>query len=273
MNQPLLDLNVTKTVFCAAALGSGEAVVTNYIGNNHTHQVLKLNSEGKVTKDIYTCVRCGSITGTIVLKDHLYVTHNNGTVLQTRVSDGHLLSVYTIPDVTLVTNRGSLNTKPGNIPDKDILVLCDFTKGEVFTFKLSTKQKQVHLNSSHGLVRPSSVSYLLHDNMTFYVVCDSGRHKVNLYNATWYHVRIIGGYGSAAGELNYPITAIVSGENTILVSDRENHRVSEFGFDGTFMGHLLVRSDGIVRPSCMSFSYPHLWLVQDQKLSRYKLYQ
>ena len=237
---------------------------------------MKLNSEGKVIKNIYTCIRC-SITGLLVVGDLFYIIHNNGTLLQARVSDGRTMSVFSVPTPRYgwVKHTGSLYNHPGTIPDKDTLILCDSNVGEVFTYNLSTKQKLVRLNHTHGLTNPISVSYFFQNNMTFFIVCDNSRSQVNVYNATWHLVRSIGRRGSADGELNWPEAAIVSEDNTIIVSDRGNHRVSEFSFDGKFLGHLLVKSDGIYRLNALSFSYPYLYLTQNYtgQIYRYRLYE
>ena len=257
-----------------AALPGGGAVVSNYIRNNKTDQVLKISSQGKVTQTIYTCVSCSSdIRGLLVLGDFLYITHSNGTVLKTSVSDGQVLSISTIPDVSFVTHLGSLYSNPDMIPDKQTLLLCDRAKGEVFTFKPSTGRKQVRIT---GLSHPRSVSYFFHNKTIFYIVCEEGRDRINVYNNTWDLIRTIGTPGSILGELNSPMSAIVSDEDTIITSDRYNHRISEFSYNGTFLHYLLVSSDGILFPHSMSYHYPHLWLVHNGfpfELYRYNLYR
>ena len=274
-----MDLNLSRTspelisVAFVAALPGGGAVVRNYIGKNRTEQVLKINSQGKVTQTLYTCVGCSSyIWGLLVLGDHLYLTHSNGTVIKTRVSDGRVLSRSTIPDVRIIMHRGSLYSKPDQIPDKQTLLLCDTSKGEVFSFNPSTQQKQVHVT---GLNDPTSVFYFFHNHTLYYIVCEEDRDRINVYDNTWDLIRTIGTRGFNDGELRGPNSAIVSDEDTIIISDESNRRVSEFSFNGTFLRHLLVRSDGIYRPYSMSYYYPHLWLVHDYppKLNRYNLYR
>ena len=279
LEKPSIDLNTTMTtprlssVLYVAALPGGEALVNNYIINNKTDKVLKLDSQGNIIKSIYSCVGCNSINGLLVLGDYLYIIHYNGTVVETRVSDGHLLRIFTIPDVSRVTHTGSLYSKSDRIPDKQTLLLCDYIKGDVFTFEPSTRQKKVPITS---LSRPRSVSYYFYNNTVYYIVCEQRKHRINVYNNTWDLIRTIGKFGSNDGELDNPISAIVSDEDTIIISDYRNNRVSEFNFYGTFLRHLLVSSDGINGPSSMSFYYPHLWLVDGYpygKLYRYNLYR
>ena len=110
-----------------------------------------------------------------------------------------------------------------------------------------------------------------------YIVCEGIRDRLNVYNQIWHLIRTIGTKGSDDGELRSPQSAIVSDEDTIIISDWRNHRVSEFSFNGTFLRHLLVSSDGIYWPFSMSYYYPHLWLDQSHlphnKLYRYNLYR
>ena len=247
-------------------------MVDNYIDNNKTCQVLRLDSQGKIKYNIYSCVRCNYIEGLLVLGDYLYIIHYNGTVIKTLVSNGRVINVTTIPDVISVTNSGSLYSNPDRIPDKQTLLLCDWRKGEVFTFKPSTGQKKVRIT---GLSRPTSVSYIFYNNTVYYIVCEYGNHRITVYNNTWNRIRTIGRYASDDGELNGPTSAIVSDEDTIIISDYLNHRISEFTFNGTFLRHLLVSSHGIYRPESMSYYYPHLWLRHGgylYKLYRYNLY-
>ena len=278
LKKPSLDLNTTITtpglssVLYVAALPGGEAVVYNYIGNNKTRQVLRLDSQGKIKHNIYSCVGCNYIQGLLVLGDYLYIIHDNGTVIKTRVSNGRVINVTTIPDVRWVTNTGSLYSNPDKIPDKQTLLLCDYRKGEAFTFNPSTRQKKVRIT---GLKRPRSVSYFFYNNTVYYIVCEEEGDRINVYNNTWDRIRTIGREGSNEGELKIPQSAIVSDEDTIIISDFDNNRISEFSFNGTFLRHLLVSSDGFRYPRYMSYYYPHLWMTygfDHYKLYRYNLY-
>ena len=147
-----------SSVYYVAALPGGEAVVYNNIDNNKTHQVLRLNSQGKITNTIYSCVRCNYIGGLLVLGDYLYIIHGNGTVIESHISDVRVVRKSTIPDAR-VTHTGSLYSNPDKIPDKQTLLLCDWSKGEVFTFKPSTGQKKV-----------SPQVYLTYSIITLYII-------------------------------------------------------------------------------------------------------
>ena len=277
-----MDLNTTKTtpelslVSRVAALPGGGAVVANYNSNNGNHQVLRLDSQGRVTQVIYSCdiIRC-SIKGLLILGDLLYIIHGNGTVLETGVSDGRSLNVYTIPDVRHVVNAGSLYSKPARIPDKQTLLICDEQKGEVFTFKPLIGQKQVRVT---GLNLPTSVSYYFYNASVYHIVCEGGivgyHVHVHIYDNQWHWIRTIrrGGSDDTRGGLIHYQSAVVSDEDTIILSDALNHHVTEYSFNGTFLRDLLVRSDGIIYPWSLSYYYPYLWLAHITELYRYNLY-
>ena len=275
LSKPVLDLDITKanpllSFTFVAALPGGEAIVNSYNISKKRYGILKMNSNGSV-KQIFQCKNC-DITGLLILGDYLYMTYVNGTVMQCRVSDGQLLKVSTIPDVGSIINTGSLYSNPDKIPDKDTLLLCDDNKGEVLTFKPSNGQKKVRIT---GLSYPRSVSYLFYNATTYYVVCVEVDHKINTYNSTWNLVKSIRIGGIGFRDEGFPRAAVVSDENTIIVSHRNNHRVSEFSFDGRFLHDLLDKYD-VYWPSTMSYSFPYLWLVDDgltpNNCYRYSLY-
>ena len=195
-------------------------------------------------------------------------------MIKTQVSNGRVLSTSTIPNVISVTHTGSLYSQPEKIPDKKTLLLCDWSKGEVFTFKPSSGQKKVRIT---GLSVPRSVSYFFKDNFkdSYYIICEQFNHRITVYNNKWTRIRRIGRRGSDDGKINQPESAIVSEEDTIIISDYLNHRVSEFSFNGKFRRHLLIKTDGINQPYSMSYYYPHLWLVHGPpfELFRYNLYR
>ena len=271
LNKPDLDLNVTAVNHqinnprIVAALPEGEAAVVNGY-----RQVLKINKTGHTIKELYNCQLCFDIWGLLLLGSNLYVTHKNGTVAKIQPYTGDLLNVYKIADVSYSNNHGSLWSDPSKIPNTDILLLADYTKGEVFSYNLTSRYKQVHLT---GLSGPSSVSYGFYKNSTHYIVCQYRSHTISVYNSSWDFVLSFGGYGGDDGDLNYPTAAIMSYNNTLLVSDYFNHRISVFTTDGVFLYHLLTQSDGINRPWSLSYYKPYLWVVNyaSNTLYRYRL--
>ena len=248
-----------------AALPEGEAAVVS-----GWSQVVKINKAGQTIKELYNCQPCYNIEGLLLLGSNLYVIYFNGTIVEIQTHTGDLLDVYNIPDVNGIIHLGSFWSDPSKIPNTDILLLPDYYKGEVLSYNLTSRHKQVHLT---GLSRPTSVSYSFYNNSTHYIVCQHRLHTISIYNSSWDLVSSFGGRGSSDGDLDYPNAAIMSYNNTVLVSDLSNQRISVFTTDGVFLYHLLTQSDGIHHPHALSYHKPYLWVVYYEKLYRYRLYK
>ena len=272
LNKPVLDLNVTAVNHqisnpqFVAALPEGEAAVVVDV-----NQVVKINKTGQTIKELYDCQSCYNIEGLLLLGSNLYVIHGNSSVVEIQPHTGDLLNVYNIPDVDYIYHWGSLWSDPSKIPDTDMLLLPDYYKREVFSYNLTSRHKQVHLT---GLSYPTSMSYSFYNNSTHYIVCQNFCDKISIYNSSWDLVSSLGYFGRSDGDFNHPQAAIMSYNSTILVSDRDNDRISVFTTDGVFLYHLLTQSDGIYRPWALSYCKPYLWVVQNKtKLYRYNLYK
>ena len=272
LTKPVLDLDVTavnnqiSNPWFVAALPGGEAVVVNGLS-----QVVKINKTGQTIKELYNCQSCSHIQGLLLLGSNLYVIRKNGTIVEIQPDTGQLLNVYDIPDVDIIYQYGSLWSDPSKIPNTDILLLPDFGKGEVFSYNLTSKHKQVHLT---GLDYPRSVSYNFYNNSTYYIVCQYYGNKISIYTSSWDPILSFGGCCSGDGDLYHPHAAIMSYNNTILVSDTNNKRISVFTTGGVFLYHLLTQSDGINYLRALSYYKPYLWVEQSSlKLSRYRLFK
>ena len=271
LNKPVLDLNVTAVnnqindPRIVAALSSGEAAVLNFPG-----QVVKINNTGHTVKELYKCQSCHNIYGLYLLGSNLYVFYDNGTIVEIQSHTGKLLGVYRIHNVMFFQQYGSLWLDPSKIINNDILLLADSAKGEVFSYNLISKHKQVHLS---GLSYPISVSYSFYDNSTHYVVCQHSSDIISVHNSSWELVSSFGGPGTGDGYLRGPFSAIMTFKSTVIVSDANNNRISVFTTDGVFLYHLFTQSDGINGPTALSYHEPYLWAVNFKKneLYRYRL--
>ena len=269
----VLDLNVTAVNHqitrpgFVAALTAGEAAVVN-----DDSLVVKINYSGHTVEELYNCHSCNNIHGLLLLGSNLNVVHGNGTIIEILPHTGTLLNIYNIHNVSHIRHHGSLWSDPSKIPNTDILLLPDHNKGEVFSYNLTSRHKQVHLT---GLSNPSSVSYSFYNNSTHYIVCQFGRHTISIYNSSWHLVSSFGGYDSSGGYLDSPSAAIISTNNSILVSQFYNDRISVFTTDGVFLYHLLTQSDGIYHPFSLSYYKPYLWVVDAyyNKFYRYRLFK
>ena len=261
-------------IWFVAALPDGGAFVYNYVRGNDTKQVLRVNVTGQVIQHVHQCVWC-YLWGLLVLNNNLYVIHYNGTLVEININNTNTVQVYQVPDVRLMIHTGSLSYHPSVITHPDLLLLADRYKGEIFSYNVTSKNKQVHLT---GLSWPYSVSFMTFNSHLYYIVCERGRHQVLVYNSTWSLYKTLGGNkGSGDGQLYGPHSAIGLPDGSVIISDYFNYRVSLFNIKGRFLRHILTRSDVLYRTWAMSISLPYLWLIDERgsdihRLYRYKLY-
>ena len=206
---------------------------------------------------LYDCINCANITGLHALGDRLYLLYDNGTLVENSNHEKKTFNIYNISGVMRAVNFGSLTWNSFLLPDKDLLLLADEGKGEIFTYRISTQQKTVRLR---GLNRPTSVTYAFFNNTTNYIVCEQGASIVSMYSSSWRLKWNCGGLGSEDGRVDNPHAAIMMPEGTILVSDYNNNRLSEFTSQGQFLHHLPI-SRHITHPTSLSFSFPLLCVI------------
>ena len=247
----------------SAALPGGEAYVVD-----DNSQVLKINSTGHTVKVLYDCNSCNSIRGLVLVGSNLYVIQYSGTIIEIQPHVVHN-KVYNIPDIGYIINRCSLWSDPAEIQHTDILHLVDYTQDNVFSYNLTSGDKQVHVS---GLDGPSSVSYSISAGSVYYIVCEKGNSMINVYNSSWYRVSSFGGEGAGDGDLNSPTAAILSSNETILVSDTGNNRISVFTTKGDFLYHLQMNEIHIESPAALSYFKPFLWIAHTTNKS-YGLYR
>ena len=275
---PVLDLNMAVVnpqmtwIDSVAALPDGGAFVNNYVSSNETWQVLRVNITGQVIQHVHQCVRC-SLKGLLVLNNNLYVIYGNGRLVEININNTNTVQVYQVPDVRMMILTGSLSYHLSVITHPDLLLIADFWKGEIFSYNVISKNKQVHLT---GLRAPISVSFMTYNSHIYYVVCERYHDQVRVYNSTWSLYQTIGGPGSGDEQLDEPYSPIGLPDGSIIISDGYYHHVSLFNIKGRFVRHLLTQSDGLNGPSAMSISLPYLWLIDYQgsdiyRLNRYKL--
>ena len=271
LSKPVLDLDLatiypSKRFNRVCALPGGEAVVNNFTNSRHP-QVLRINSQGQVVKMLYDCAGCTPINGLIRLGGDLFVIQQNGTVIQINLNNTSQTNMYHIPGVSELLHLGSLYYDPDLIPDKDLL-LPDYGNGQILSYRLSTREKTVHVRK---LKNPISVTYSFYNNSTFYVICEYTGHQIGVYDSKWNLVRTFGRKGTGDGELDYPQAAIMTPEGTVIVADGDNNRVSEFSMEGRFLKHIIT---GLNYPSSLSMYPPYLWVVRSHNyIYRYKMYE
>ena len=278
---PVFDLNMTDvnpqmTWFgIVAALPDGGALVTKFVRSNNTEQVLRVNVSGQVIQHVHQCEK-SSLWGPVgrqVLNNHLFVIYRNGKLVEININNTNIVQFYQVPNVSWMFQCGSLSYHPSVITHSDLLLLADRWNGEIFSYNVTSNNKQVHRT---GLSYPTSVSVMTYNSHLYYVVCHT--HQVRVYNSTWGWYKTLGGtlgYGDV--QFNLPFSAIGLPDGSVIISDTYNARVSIFTIQGKFVRHILTRSDGLSHTWDMSINLPYLWLTDYMvwpiyRLYRYKLY-
>ena len=240
-------------------------VLVYHIKDNKRH-VSRLSDRGDVIWNLITTDKW--ISGFILMSNNeCLILYYDGSLQHVRIEDGQVLgSGYKVPDV------GGL--WDGIRIDDDQVLLVDKDKGEVMTYNMKTRNKHVVIDK---LYRPTSVDKAVTDQGVFYIVSEWGAHTVRVYNDRWRLVRSIGGLGDSDGRLNRPDTARVLPDNTLIVSDWKNDRISRFTIQGDFIDHVIKQSDGIRYPTRLAVQYPYVWVVYDDgphyNIKCYQIYQ
>ena len=248
-----------------AALPGGEAVISNKVSTgNH---IWRLNKDGRLDQKLYSCVQCVDIGALLLLAKDVFVIHTNGTVIQINLQTNCTLHIYTIENVARVIHTGCLYSDPTSI-DKDLLLLADQDKGEVFSYRLSSNNKQVHLRR---LNKPSSVSYYYHHSTIYYVVCGSGGKEIQVYDRNWTQVWSFHNYWFSS-LLQFPSAALVSSEDTLIIAVRHVSGLNfiyEYEVKGELIQQLLEYTNNKKATLAMSFHYPFFWVVSSSINNRF----
>ena len=233
-------------IYYVAAIPDGQAIFVDLENRRGNFIVQKLDKQGNRRRWLKKC-KC-KMGGILAVGDEVFLVHDYSVtkyIYKTWAGGRY----YLISHNGSMRNTGSLASDPSMIPDPDQLLLVD--KQNVFTYKLSTKEKTIRLG---GLMsNPSSVSYAVYEKNIIYIACMTSAHRIEIFDAKWNRTGIIGGYGSSDGQLKQPHAAIVSSYNTIIVADYDNNRLSEFTMEGQFVRQVLNSSDGILNQRlCLS---------------------
>ena len=82
-----------------------------------------------------------------------------------------------------------------------------------------------HGNKDGAFIFPC---YLSVNKEGLLMVCDSGNHRVQVFEQSGKFVTKFGSEGSERGEFKYPVSTASLSDGRIVVSDRDNHRIQIF---------------------------------------------
>ena len=254
MERPVLKLDVRE---CNPDLGSlynmlplqDGTVLVHHRKDDKDH-ASRLSDKGNVIRNLITTDKL--ITGFILMSNkECLILNTDGSLQRVRIEDGQFLgSGYEVPDVEWLCD--------GIRIDDDQVLLADRDKGQIFIYDIKTRNKHVVLDK---LNRPTSVDKAVTDQGVFYIVNECGARTVRVYNESWRLVTSIGGEGGEVGRLILPRSARVLPDNSIIVADWGNHRISRFTIQGDFVNHIIKLSDGIRYPYRLAVKYPYVWVA------------
>ena len=246
-----------RHVIRVLGLPGGETLVIH--SPNNQYYCTRLDHTGATVRTLLTSPV--EMTGLIMLnQEDLIILQKDGTITKVKLSDGTVVHTYKL-DVDYLCN--------GVIHDDNTLILVDSNRGEVFTYCMSDQHKDIKIKK---LKTPTCVTKTETNQGTMYLVCEAHNHKVHIYSSSWTLQRSIGSYGSGEGQFIIPLYVLVLPTNNILVSDCNNHMISEYNMNGQFIRHVLQQQDGIYQPWQISYHHPNVWVVHwDSGHSVFKL--
>ena len=258
--KPILDLTIpAQRPGFIAALPAGEAII---VYNDSV--VVKVNNQGQIIQTLHDCDKCNSISGVLSLGANVYVVYDYGAMVQIQLSTRKQLKNFSSSKKVNIGQSGCLWFDPSSIPDTDILLLPDLSAGRII---VTSEKRELLLD---GLNFPTSVSYMFMAQSTFYVVCEMGYSRVNVYSSTWEKQSSIQG-DVQEDYMDEPTAAIVSPNNSIIVSDKDHDHISAYTKEGDFISHLLTEADGINQPKALSYFENHLWVIHTEGVYRYRV--
>ena len=269
MDPPVLKLDVRecnpdlRDLYNMLPLQDGTVMVHYKDDKRH---VIRLSDRGKVIRNMITTDK--DIRGFILMSNNECLILHHDSLQRVRIEDGQVLgSGYKVPDVELLWD--------GIRIDDDQVLLVDYNKGQIFIYDIKTRNKHVVIDK---LKHPTSVDKAVTDQGVFYIVNEWGARTVRVYNDRWRLVTSIGGQRGEDGRLDYPQSARVLPDNTIIVSDYNNHRISRFTIQGDFIDHVIKLSHGISYPISLAVQYPYVWVsygsyISLKNIKCYQIYQ
>ena len=151
--------------------------------------------------------------------------------------------------------------------NEEFLYLADYVRHIVVKTTLDGVEvwrlgwpKESGLYANEGEYKPTNVAFA--PNGDFYVADGYGKGFIHHYNLKAELIRSWGGPGDAPGKMNCPHGLWVDtrgAQPTLVVADRENHRLQTFSLDGQ---HLSFTAGDLRRPCHFDARGPHL-LVPD----------
>ena len=233
---------------------------------NPSHIVTVDDESGLIVDTQHTYVLQVNVKGEIL---HKYdVKHNvrSVAVFGKKVFIASKEKIYTFAIKDVATKPLEKLRPKGDIfsialADKDTILICDQTKGQILEFKIREGTTTVRLS---GLEQPVFISTADTPDGRCYVVSVKGSNRVHIYSSEWQLVAWFDGTTFGDEPLKGVSGTAFTSATTFLVADTLNDRISEYNIDGTFVRHVLLSSNGIHYPAFLAYKNGRLWVTESE---------
>ena len=218
-------------------------------------RIVIMTETGDLIKKSLLAKTENDISGFIPMsKTECLILHEDGVILRVKLKDGKEVAKYEVPRVKQIVDGLKI--------DDDFILLLDFGRGKLYSYDLKKKEKKIILKK---LKRPMSIDKADTDYGTFYILTEQKAHRVNVYDEDGKRITRIGGRGPEDGKLDHPGSARFLPDNTIVVSDFWNRRISRFNIHGKFLEHLLTPKHKIMYPGRLAVQHPNIWVAYEDE--------
>ena len=234
----VLDIPKSKEITChqeIAFIGNDVVLATH----DTPQHVVRLAHDGRIVARYFPAMKNQDVKGVFIYQSRIYIAQEKAITVISHVANEETV-VYQ-PDVD--------NISKVLVIDKSTLYISNWrSSGKIYKYNPDSNKTDVVIS---GLNYPTCMSVVHTDEGPRYIVSESGRHTVKIYDSEWKEQKRIGSH-----TLNYPQATSIT-EKGLLVADSNNNRISHYTLDGEFLGHIVT---GLNFPEGIAYRYPHLWV-------------
>ena len=209
------------------------------VAERQLHSIVILDKEGKHLRNV-GCY--GNNAGQLI--NPADVTFLNDDEILVADQQNHRITQFNVQSGAFVKSFGKKGTGDGEF--RNPISVCMDNKGHVVVTEFANNRIQVLTKDGEPvfkfgdraptLSRP--LGCVCHKNM--FIVSDSNNHCLKVYDDSGRFTHNIGEEGEADGQLNRPFGLCVDKYDNVLVCDRDNNRIQQFGIRGRFIGKHVV---------------------------------
>ncbi|CAH1249127.1 TRIM2 [Branchiostoma lanceolatum] len=185
--------------------------------------------------------------------DNVYVT-GDGNKIHVFTSGGAEKDAISVDDEDQRhSTQGIAANKPGYIiVSMGAQVYVLLPNGDIECSFVGSKELKRLL--TRKTVRSAWRLYIATNSRNQVIISDPSSNNISIFDMMGNFVSTIAGYGKGDGQLFCPTGVFVAGDDSIIVADCRNDRVSKFGRDGAFIKHVITKHDGLFAPMGVALS-------------------